>query len=199
VAARRTETCPTEWLVVIPPLAVAGWGNPPEVLARRVEVFFEAVGLSAGSVRAYGSFAALVADAVRSGAESEAVARARLVRPQTSATANAVWRAAERPARYSARDSLGTALQNALFHLSRTQDFEKAVLDTALQGGRSDINGAVCGGLLGATFGANVIPGFWSGGISCPASATAPRRPAEAIERVARALALLGADAESWC
>ncbi len=52
------------------------------------------------------------------------------------------------------------ALQNAFFHLRRS-DFEEALIATVAAGGDTDTNAAVCGALLGAALGKSAIPSRW--------------------------------------
>jgi ADP-ribosylglycohydrolase/fructose-1,6-bisphosphatase/inositol monophosphatase family enzyme len=52
------------------------------------------------------------------------------------------------------------ALQNAFFHLARSQ-FEDALVQTVSRGGDTDTNGAIAGALLGAALGRDAIPMRW--------------------------------------
>ena len=53
-----------------------------------------------------------------------------------------------------------TALQNAFFHLMRS-DFEGALMATVARGGDTDTNAAIAGALLGAAYGREAIPARW--------------------------------------
>jgi ADP-ribosyl-[dinitrogen reductase] hydrolase len=53
------------------------------------------------------------------------------------------------------------ALQNALWQMLHTPDFEEGVVDTILRGGDTDTNAAICGALMAAVHGIEVIPGNW--------------------------------------
>ncbi len=53
------------------------------------------------------------------------------------------------------------ALRNALWHLLHAPNLEEAVVDTIMCGGDTDTNAAICGALLGAVHGRDVIPGQW--------------------------------------
>lgn len=55
------------------------------------------------------------------------------------------------------------AFQNALFQLLHAPNFEEAVVDTIMCGGDTDTNAAICGALLGAVYGRDVIPQQWVG------------------------------------
>ncbi|TAK84844.1 MAG: hypothetical protein EPO20_13480 [Betaproteobacteria bacterium] len=68
----------------------------------------------------------------------------------------------ERPADFSAQPgSVIVALQNAFFHLARSQDLEQALVETAGCGGDADTNAAVAGALLGALHGRDAFPSRW--------------------------------------
>ena len=52
------------------------------------------------------------------------------------------------------------ALENAFFHLSRS-NFEEAVMASVAAGGDTDTNAAICGALLGAALGRSAVPSRW--------------------------------------
>jgi ADP-ribosylglycohydrolase/fructose-1,6-bisphosphatase/inositol monophosphatase family enzyme len=52
------------------------------------------------------------------------------------------------------------SLQNAFFHLSKS-DFEESLIATVAAGGDTDTNAATCGALLGAALGKSAIPLRW--------------------------------------
>ncbi len=54
------------------------------------------------------------------------------------------------------------AFHNALWQLCYADSFESALVDTVMKGGDTDTNGAICGALLGATYGLGGIPGRWT-------------------------------------
>ncbi|MFO7728160.1 MAG: ADP-ribosylglycohydrolase family protein, partial [Desulfonatronovibrio sp.] len=54
------------------------------------------------------------------------------------------------------------AWQNVLWQLLHSQGLENAVIDTVIQGGDTDTNGAICGALLGAVYGYKQVPKRWS-------------------------------------
>ena len=53
------------------------------------------------------------------------------------------------------------AFQNALWQLLHARNLEEAVVDTAMRGGDTDTNAAICGALLGAVHGLEAIPPQW--------------------------------------
>jgi ADP-ribosylglycohydrolase len=67
------------------------------------------------------------------------------------------------------------ALQNALWQLLHAKSFEEALVDTVHRGGDTDTNAAICGALLGALYGIDVIPKRWVDTVlSCRPEAGAP-------------------------
>jgi hypothetical protein len=52
------------------------------------------------------------------------------------------------------------ALQNAFFHLAKS-DFEESLVATVAAGGDTDTNAAICGALLGAALGRQAIASRW--------------------------------------
>jgi ADP-ribosyl-[dinitrogen reductase] hydrolase len=55
----------------------------------------------------------------------------------------------------------GHAFLNAFYHLIHKTDFYKAMVQTILMGGDTDTNGCICGALIGASLGVNLIPEKW--------------------------------------
>ena len=53
------------------------------------------------------------------------------------------------------------AFRNALWQLLNAADVEEGIVDTIMRGGDTDTNAAICGALLGAVHGREVIPGRW--------------------------------------
>ncbi len=53
------------------------------------------------------------------------------------------------------------ALQNAFFQMLHAHSFEEGVINTVMQGGDTDTNGAIAGALLGAIYGYSGIPTQW--------------------------------------
>jgi len=53
------------------------------------------------------------------------------------------------------------AFQNALYQLLHAEGLEAGVVDTAMRGGDTDTNAAICGALLGAVHGRDAIPEQW--------------------------------------
>ena len=53
------------------------------------------------------------------------------------------------------------ALQNAFWQFLHASSFEAGVVDTVMQGGDTDTNGAIAGALLGAVHGVEAIPQQW--------------------------------------
>ena len=53
------------------------------------------------------------------------------------------------------------ALQNAFWQLLHASSFEAGIVDTVMQGGDTDTNGAIAGALLGAVHGLEAIPQQW--------------------------------------
>jgi ADP-ribosyl-[dinitrogen reductase] hydrolase len=53
------------------------------------------------------------------------------------------------------------AFQNALWQLLHAPNLEEGVVDTVMRGGDTDTNAAICGALLGAIYGVEVIPTQW--------------------------------------
>jgi ADP-ribosylglycohydrolase len=73
-----------------------------------------------------------------------------------------------------------TAFRNALWQLLHTTNLEEAVVDTAMRGGDTDTNAAICGAILGAVHGRNAVPGQWVESLlNCRPAAGQPnvRRP----------------------
>ena len=54
-----------------------------------------------------------------------------------------------------------TAFRNALWQLLHAENLEEAVVDTVQRGGDTDTNAAICGALLGAVHGREVVPKRW--------------------------------------
>lgn len=77
--------------------------------------------------------------------------------------ATAISRAADGPpADYiSSAGWVLVAFQNALYQLLHAPNLEEGVVDTVMQGGDTDTNAAICGALLGAVYGREVIPTQW--------------------------------------
>ncbi len=76
------------------------------------------------------------------------------------------------------------ALQNALWQLLHAGNPEEGIVDTVMRGGDTDTNGAICGALLGAVYGASAIPERWrSAVLSCRAEEGRPGvfRPRPAV------------------
>jgi ADP-ribosylglycohydrolase len=66
------------------------------------------------------------------------------------------------PANYLERPDIVTvALHNALWQLTHVPSFEEALVHTIAHGGDTAGNAAVCGALLGATYGIQAIPRKW--------------------------------------
>jgi ADP-ribosylglycohydrolase len=55
------------------------------------------------------------------------------------------------------------AFQLAFYHLARQTPFEEAMVHTLMQGGDTDTNAAIVGGLMGGLHGASAIPQYMSG------------------------------------
>jgi ADP-ribosylglycohydrolase len=53
------------------------------------------------------------------------------------------------------------AFHNALWQLLHAYDFEEGVVSTAMMGGDTDTNAAICGALLGAVYGIDAVPAQW--------------------------------------
>lgn len=53
------------------------------------------------------------------------------------------------------------AFHNALWQLHQARSLEEAVVDTVMGGGDTDTNGTICGALLGAVQGRDVLPAQW--------------------------------------
>jgi ADP-ribosylglycohydrolase len=53
------------------------------------------------------------------------------------------------------------ALKNAFFQLLHASSFEDGLVATVRAGGDTDTNAAICGALLGAVYGREVIPRQW--------------------------------------
>ncbi|MDI9569903.1 MAG: ADP-ribosylglycohydrolase family protein [Pseudomonadota bacterium] len=69
-----------------------------------------------------------------------------------------------------------TAFRNALWQLLHAPNLEEAVVDTVMRGGDTDTNAAICGALLGALHGRNVVPGQWVESLlNCRPAAGEPR------------------------
>ena len=73
-----------------------------------------------------------------------------------------------------------TAFRNVLWQLLYAPNLEEAVVDTAMRGGDTDTNAAICGALLGAVWGWSAIPAQWAECVlTCRPAAGQPhvRRP----------------------
>ena len=77
--------------------------------------------------------------------------------------ADAVRSAAESPPPvYTRRQGwVLIAFRNALWQLLHAPSLEEGVVDTVMRGGDTDTNAAICGALLGAVHGLEAIPGQW--------------------------------------
>lgn len=53
------------------------------------------------------------------------------------------------------------ALRNALWQLTHAPSLEEGVVDSVMRGGDTDTNAAICGALLGAVYGYDVVPSQW--------------------------------------
>jgi ADP-ribosylglycohydrolase len=53
------------------------------------------------------------------------------------------------------------AFHNALYQMLHATSFEAGVIDTVMQGGDTDTNGAIAGALLGALYGREAVPEQW--------------------------------------
>ena len=53
------------------------------------------------------------------------------------------------------------ALQNTLWQLLHAVDLEEGIVDTVMNGGDTDTNGAICGALLGAVYSKDAVPQQW--------------------------------------
>ncbi len=76
------------------------------------------------------------------------------------------------------------AFRNALFQLLHAPNFEAAIVDTIMCGGDTDTNAAICGALLGAIDGRDVVPQQWVDCVlNCRPETGAPgvRKPRPAV------------------
>ncbi|QDU98244.1 inositol monophosphatase family protein [Lignipirellula cremea] len=67
-----------------------------------------------------------------------------------------------RPAEYQQQMGwVRIALQNAFYQLLHAETAAEGIIDTVMQGGDTDTNGAIAGALLGAAHGASTLPSQW--------------------------------------
>ncbi len=113
------------------------------------------------------AYAAAIATGIAGGGR-DAMLQAALAHAVSTAGATAARSAVERAAQGEAVHDFTRhqgwvllALQNALFHLLHTGDFEEALVATVNQGGDADTNAAIAGALFGAAAGIEAIPQRW--------------------------------------
>ena len=109
------------------------------------------------------AIATLVREGLQAGALYERTLQWAAERGVPRSVQSALRRAAERPPEdyYSQQGWVLIAFQNAFYHLLHTPSFEEAVVQTVMQGGDTDTNGAICGALLGALYGRSAVPERW--------------------------------------
>ncbi len=109
-------------------------------------------------------FAVAVATAVRESTPPRALFESITHHAESSVVLNDIIRRARKtpPPNYLDRpDVVTVALHNALWQLTHVPSFEEALVHTIAHGGDPAGNAAVCGALLGATYGLQSIPKKW--------------------------------------
>jgi ADP-ribosylglycohydrolase len=138
---------------------VAGWAEQDAALTHRHRVCRQANAL----------YAMAIADAVANGTHPQPLygkivnwAADRKVDPTL---AQVITLAADTPPEdfTSQQGWVLVAFRNALWQLLHAKDCESGIVDTVGRGGDTDTNGAICGALLGAVYGIEMIPAQWTG------------------------------------
>ncbi|MDF7806186.1 ADP-ribosylglycohydrolase family protein [Pontiellaceae bacterium B12219] len=108
-----------------------------------------------------------IAHAIRSGCNRQELYQSIRKRAVNMAVAPALLESIEKaetdpPADYVNQQGwVLIAFQNALYQLLHAPSLEEGVVDTVMGGGDTDTNAAICGALLGAVWGRDVIPAQW--------------------------------------
>jgi ADP-ribosyl-[dinitrogen reductase] hydrolase len=152
-----TESESNGSLMRVSPLGIWAAGDP-ERAARAARLDSALTHPNPVCVEACAAFAAAIAAGVAGGGR-EAMLAAALA--NSSGQAREAIESARLPEDFFSRMGwVLVCLQNAFFHLSRS-NFEEALIATVAAGGDTDTNAAVCGALLGAAHGKSAVPSRW--------------------------------------
>ncbi len=151
----------------ISPLAIFGANHELSQVAEWARQDAELTHPNPVCIQANALFAMAVSFAIKTGASAQQVydqlvaqATEMNVEPMLMNVIRAA--ATEPPANYV--EKMGwvlIAFQNTLFQLLHAANFEEAIVDTVMRGGDTDTNAAICGALLGAVYGRDVVPQQW--------------------------------------
>jgi ADP-ribosylglycohydrolase len=148
------------------PLAIWGHALPPDELAEIVRTDARLTHPHSVCVDASATFIVALAAVIREGLDAPKAHR-RAVEWSTSHNAaapviEALWAALHAPPDHGHHAGwVLVALQNAFYVALHTSSFEEGVVRTVMNGGDTDTNAAIAGGLLGAIHGAPAIPSQW--------------------------------------
>ena len=153
-------------LMRISPLGIAGWNIPPERLADQARQDAQLTHPHSVCQDAGVAFTWAIAFAIRTGCSAVDVFEATCEYASQQKLHEDIIQVLR-----SARSKLPEfqqkmgwvriALQNAFYQLIHANNFEAGVVETVMQGGDTDTNGAIAGALLGAVHGLNAVPGQW--------------------------------------
>jgi ADP-ribosylglycohydrolase/fructose-1,6-bisphosphatase/inositol monophosphatase family enzyme len=152
-----TESESNGSLMRVSPIGVWAAGDPARA-ARAARADSALTHKNPVCVEACAAFAAAIAVGVAGGGR-EAMRGAALANSSAGAR-EAIERASPPEDFFSRMGWVLVALQNAFFHLAKS-DFEESLVATVAAGGDTDTNAAICGALLGAALGRQAIPSRW--------------------------------------
>jgi ADP-ribosyl-[dinitrogen reductase] hydrolase len=152
-----TESESNGSLMRVSPLGVWAAGDP-ERAARAARQDSALTHPNPVCVEACAAFAAAIAVGIAGGSR-EAMREAALANC-TGIVNEAIARGSPPEDYFTRMGWVLTTLQNAFFHLGKS-DFEESLIATVAAGGDTDTNAAVCGALLGAAHGKQAIPSRW--------------------------------------
>ncbi len=154
-------------LMRVSPLGILGAGASPERASRWADEDAQLTHPNPECRHANSIFAASLAFAIREGADARATyefALAEARRIEAEANVRHALEAARRepPRSYTSQQGyVLIAFQNAFFQALHAPSLEEGVVNTVMQGGDTDTNGAIAGALLGAIYGRHAIPFQW--------------------------------------
>ena len=174
-------------LMRISPLGIFGWRMEPEALAKLAAEDAALTHSHRICQQVSGLYASAIAEAIREGLAPTTVYDRMVARAVQWNFDQAVRECIEharthRPPEFSRKMGwVLIAFQNALYQLLHAPTLEAGVIGTVHCGGDTDTNGAICGALLGAVYGRDVVPEQWVDRIAMcrPTDETTQPRPKE--------------------
>ena len=152
-------------LMRVSPIGV--WARDPKIAAYAAGRDSKLSHPNQACATACASFAAAIADGIKSGDRDAMLRTAELYNgdPQDNVIRKALTAAlaGSKPSGVDGSDQgwVAIAYQNACYHLARGSAFEDALVETVGLGGDTDTNAAIAGALLGSFYGIEAIPQRW--------------------------------------